>query len=178
MTPAMTPGIAWVTGAGTGIGRALAVRLAREGWQVAVSARTLSDLTRLARDTQSYRGTIHPFPLDVTHAHEVAATVRRIEADLGAIDLVVLNAGTYLRFGAKDFSSSAFRQQVEVNLMVWSMGWTHFSPACWRAGAVTSPWSRLWQVTAGCRRRPATARPRRLLSAFASLSCRSADPRE
>ena len=53
----------------------------------------------------------------MTHDHEVAATVRRIEADLGAIDLAVLNAGTYLRFGAEDFSSSAFRQQVEVNLM-------------------------------------------------------------
>lgn len=117
MTAILTPGVAWITGAGTGIGRGLAKRLAYDGWHVAVSARTLADLTSLSRETANARGSIHPFPLDVTGEAEIAAVVPRIEADLGPIDLAVLNAGTYLRFGADDFSPGAFRQQVEVNLM-------------------------------------------------------------
>jgi NAD(P)-dependent dehydrogenase (short-subunit alcohol dehydrogenase family) len=119
MTPAtaLSPGIAWITGAGTGIGRGLAKRLARDGWQVAASALTLADLTSLAREVAEARGAIHPFPLDVTRDEDVAAAITKIEADLGPIDLAVLNAGTYLRFGAGDFSTEAFRQQVEVNLM-------------------------------------------------------------
>lgn len=117
MTAILTPGVAWITGAGTGIGRGLAQRLAHDGWDVAVSARTLAGLTSLAREAANARGSIHPFPLDVTREAEVAAIVPRIEADLGPIDLAILNAGTYLRFGANDFSPGAFRQQVEVNLM-------------------------------------------------------------
>lgn len=115
--PVLRPGIAWITGAGTGIGHGLAKRLARDGWQVAASARTLADLTSLAREVAGARGAIHPFPLDVTREEDVAAAITKIEADLGPIDLAVLNAGTYLRFGADDFSAEAFRQQVEVNLM-------------------------------------------------------------
>jgi short-subunit dehydrogenase len=91
--------------------------LAHDGWDVAISARTLVGLTSLAREAANARGSIHPFPLDVTREAEVAAIVPRIEADLGPIDLAILNAGTYLRFGANDFSPGAFRQQVEVNLM-------------------------------------------------------------
>jgi NAD(P)-dependent dehydrogenase (short-subunit alcohol dehydrogenase family) len=42
MTAILTPGVAWITGAGTGIGRGLAQRLVHDGWDVAVSARTLA----------------------------------------------------------------------------------------------------------------------------------------
>ncbi|WP_051230990.1 SDR family NAD(P)-dependent oxidoreductase [Kaistia adipata] len=106
--------LAWVTGAGTGIGRALARRLASEGWYVAVSARTVRHLESLAAEN---RNRIHPFPLDVTDAGAAANTVDRIEAQLGRLDLVVLNAGTYRRDGAAEFDAAAFRAIVDVNLM-------------------------------------------------------------
>jgi NAD(P)-dependent dehydrogenase (short-subunit alcohol dehydrogenase family) len=116
MTTPTKPGrrIAWVTGAGSGIGRALALRLARDGWQVAVSARTAPDLITLSEEVP---GCIHPFPLDVTDADAVLATVEQIEHRLGAIDLAVLNAGSYRRDGADQFDVSAFRATVDINLM-------------------------------------------------------------
>lgn len=109
-----TPGLAWVTGAGSGIGRALALRLAHEGWRVAVSARTSRDLSTLAAKAPDR---IHAFPLDVTDAEAVLDTVVSIEDGFGPLDLAVLNAGNYARDSAARFNSAAFRATVEVNLM-------------------------------------------------------------
>jgi NAD(P)-dependent dehydrogenase (short-subunit alcohol dehydrogenase family) len=105
---------AWVTGASSGIGRALALRLAWDGWNVAVSARTARDLATLAAEAP---GRIHAFPLDVTDAAAVLGTVSRIEDALGPLDLAVLNAGSYARDSATQFDAAAFRATVEVNLM-------------------------------------------------------------
>lgn len=105
---------AWITGASSGIGRALALRLAAEGWNVAVSARTAPDLVLLAADAPDH---IHPFPLDVTDACATRHTVARIEAALGPLDLAVLNAGSYERDSAAQFDAAAFRATVDVNLM-------------------------------------------------------------
>ena len=85
-------GVAWVTGAGTGIGRALAKRLAEDGWTVAVSARTARDLDSLAAEVP---GRITAFQLDVTDAKATEDTGRAIAASLGPIDLAILNAGSY-----------------------------------------------------------------------------------
>ena len=112
-----TPKTVWITGAGKGIGRALALRLTRDGHRIAVSARGTADLADLQSEAASFSGQIHPFPLDVTHQEDVRNTIGRIETDLGPIDLAILNAGTFLPFGARDFSAETFRQQVEVNLM-------------------------------------------------------------
>jgi NAD(P)-dependent dehydrogenase (short-subunit alcohol dehydrogenase family) len=106
--------VAWVTGAGSGIGRALALRLARDGWTIAASARTVADLEALAAEAP---GRIHPYPLDVTDADAALETVARIEDRLGPINLAILNAGTYRRDAADDFDVGAFRATVDVNLM-------------------------------------------------------------
>jgi NAD(P)-dependent dehydrogenase (short-subunit alcohol dehydrogenase family) len=106
--------VAWVTGAGSGIGRALALRLARDGWQVAVSARTEQHLVDLAAEVP---GRLHSFPLDVTDPEATTNTVARIEERLGPIDLAVLNAGTYRREDVDSFDVAAFRNTVDVNLM-------------------------------------------------------------
>lgn len=111
----MTTGkLAWVTGAGSGIGRALALRLAEAGWRVAVSARTTADLDSLAA---AGPGVIVPFVLDVTDNTAVTATVAQIALDMGPIDLVVLCAGTYQPIMAADFDRRAFARTLEVNVM-------------------------------------------------------------
>lgn len=110
-----TPRIAWITGAGKGIGRALALRLARDGWMIAASARTASDLEELTASAPS--GALHPFVLDVTDSAATQAAVAEIERRLGAIDLVVLNAGTYVPTDVTPFNPEAFRVQFEVNVM-------------------------------------------------------------
>ncbi len=107
-------GVAWVTGAGTGIGRALAKRLAQEGWVVAVSARTARDLDTLAAEVP---GRITAFQLDVTDEQAAAETGRLIESSLGPVDLAVLNAGAYFPTTGDDFNVANFRKTVDLNLM-------------------------------------------------------------
>jgi NAD(P)-dependent dehydrogenase (short-subunit alcohol dehydrogenase family) len=114
MSTAPSKGVAWVTGAGTGIGRALARRLAEDGWRVAASARTASDLDSLAAEVP---GRITSFQLDVTREADCAATAAVIESSLGPVDLAVLNAGSYFPTTAENFSVGNFRRTVDLNLM-------------------------------------------------------------
>lgn len=104
--------VAWITGAGKGIGRALALRLANDGWTVAASARTANDLARLA--TEHPR--IHAFPLDVTDAAASERVLLAITERLGPIELAVLNAGTYIPTGVTPFDAAAFEEQFRVNV--------------------------------------------------------------
>ncbi len=110
-------GVVWITGAGKGIGRSVALEMARRGWNVAASARTESDLSTLANEAAKKGGTIIPFVLDVTEREAVSLTVERIENELGGIDLALLNAGTYVRFGVEDFTAEAFGWQIDINII-------------------------------------------------------------
>ena len=114
--PILKP-IAWVTGAGKGIGRQLALELAKDGWLVAASARTGSDLESLANDAEAFIGKIRAYPLDITNEQKVLEVIDEIEINMGPIDLAILNAGTYIRFGVEDFTANIFYKQWNVNVM-------------------------------------------------------------
>lgn len=86
--------LVWITGGSSGIGRGLAVHLARKGWRVAVSARSADTLEALAASAQ---GRILAYPLDVTDARAVHDTFSLLEQEHGPLDLAVLAAGTYRR---------------------------------------------------------------------------------
>ncbi|MEM1047894.1 MAG: SDR family NAD(P)-dependent oxidoreductase [Pseudomonadota bacterium] len=107
----------WITGAGKGIGRALALRMAQDGARVAASARTASDLDDLAVEAGNLPGRIVPFPLDIVDREAVRATVAEIEAQIGPIDLAILNAGTHTPIWLKDFSAEKVQHLIDVNLM-------------------------------------------------------------
>jgi NAD(P)-dependent dehydrogenase (short-subunit alcohol dehydrogenase family) len=81
--------VALVTGGGRGIGRGIALRLAEEGWEVAVTARSADEL---GETVALSRGRMVGAPADVSDPSSVAGLVRRAEAALGAIDLLVNNA--------------------------------------------------------------------------------------
>ena len=86
--------VAWVLGASSGLGRATAEALAREGATVAVSARRQDELARVAKDISNETGTrCTPLPLDVTDASAIGETAKRVMAELGAVDVLVANAG-------------------------------------------------------------------------------------
>lgn len=86
-------GVAWITGASSGIGRALALRLARDGWTVAASARRTALLEALAAEAGGLAGRIVPIPCDLTACGAPAEAVARIEATAGPLALAVLSAG-------------------------------------------------------------------------------------
>ncbi len=111
---AMTPkdGCVWITGASSGIGAALALHMAREGWQVAISARRQEALDQIAAQHDH----IHAFVGDVTDRAVMHSVVAAIESELGPIALAVLNAGIYLPTALPEFDASLFDRTFEVNL--------------------------------------------------------------
>ncbi len=108
------PDLVWITGASSGIGRALAIRLADEGHRVVVSARSVHELEELADRSG---GRIVSVPLDVTDARAVAAAVDRIETEAGPIGTAILNAGTHRPVKARDFRSDELARLLDLNLL-------------------------------------------------------------
>jgi NAD(P)-dependent dehydrogenase (short-subunit alcohol dehydrogenase family) len=84
---------ALVTGASSGIGRAIAVRFAREGAAVAVGGRNSERIDRTIADIHNAGGQAVPAPGDITEAETAAAVVDQAASDLGGLDIVVNNAG-------------------------------------------------------------------------------------
>src|SRR5690348_4898127 len=107
-----TGGLAWITGGGTGIGRALALLLAADGWQVVVSGRRPEPLRETASQAAD---AIHPWPLDVTDLAAVRRAVTDIEAKHGAIALAVLNAGMYQPVKLDSFKAELMAEHMRVN---------------------------------------------------------------
>lgn len=104
---------AWITGASTGIGRELALQLAQRGVTVAASARSADKLAEVAAE----QGNIRPVPLDVTNRAEVAASHARLVAEMGGIDLAVLNAGVWHPMNARNYDAGRAAQSMDVNYM-------------------------------------------------------------
>ena len=80
----------WITGASSGIGRALALKFANENWHVAVSARRKELLEELAQNKN-----ISSFPLDVTDENLIKTTFSNILNEFERIDLCVFCSGAY-----------------------------------------------------------------------------------
>lgn len=101
----------WITGASTGIGRALALQLAKDGIQVAATARSIDKL----QDLHTANPLIKPYPADVLDPDAVAATFAAIERDLGPVDLAILNAGIWQGMLVSDFSAERAKQTMGIN---------------------------------------------------------------
>src|ERR687896_1009988 len=85
--------VALVTGAGSGIGRAAAVLLAREGAKVGALGRTADDLDEVVRQITNFGGDAVPLVADVSDAEGVRAAVEELARRWGRIDVVFANAG-------------------------------------------------------------------------------------
>ncbi|MDC0903482.1 SDR family NAD(P)-dependent oxidoreductase [Pelagibacteraceae bacterium] len=80
----------WITGASSGIGKALADKFASEGWKVAVSARRKEILSEMAKNEN-----IFSYPLDVTIQDQTSDVFNKIIKDFNNLDLCVFSSGTY-----------------------------------------------------------------------------------
>ncbi len=90
---ALTGKVAWVTGAGSGIGRAVAVALAGDGAAIALSGRREAALAETAAEIEGAGGTALAVPLDVADREAVQGAAATIEDRLGAVGILVNNAG-------------------------------------------------------------------------------------
>ncbi len=85
--------VALVTGGGRGIGRAIALALARHGADVAVTARTDSEIACVAEEIVELGGRAMCVPADVRRENEIDSVISRVDDELGGIDILVNNAG-------------------------------------------------------------------------------------
>jgi NAD(P)-dependent dehydrogenase (short-subunit alcohol dehydrogenase family) len=95
---ALSPGtledkVAIVTGAGAGIGKAIALRFAREGATVVVASRTAADVNAVVEAIRGQGGKAHGVTVDVSHPDQVEALVAKAQGIAGRIDVLVNNAG-------------------------------------------------------------------------------------
>ena len=100
----------WITGASSGIGKALAIKFAREGWKVAISARRGELLKNIAQDNN-----IFDYSLDVTDEKKVGEVFKKILEGFKNIDLCIFSAGTYEPKLEKEISQEQIRKTMEVN---------------------------------------------------------------
>ena len=89
----LTGKVALVTGASQGIGRAIALDLAKHGAAVAVAARSIDKLESLAAEITTSGSTAKAFALDVTSEDSIKSCAKQVLADLGACHILVNNAG-------------------------------------------------------------------------------------
>jgi len=108
---------AWVTGAGKGLGRAIAVALSQAGANVAVTARTVSDLERLEAELAGQGGKALVLAGSVAESAVVRTMVERIAEWTGRLDVVVNCAGTSPHFTrSEQVTDDDWRQVLDVNL--------------------------------------------------------------
>jgi short-subunit dehydrogenase len=101
----------WITGASSGIGKALAIKFANEDWQVAVSARR----KELLEDLSKKNSNISSFPLDVTNSESCFKTFENILKKLSNIDLCIFSTGTYDPNTEKEINLEAIENVMKVN---------------------------------------------------------------
>jgi NAD(P)-dependent dehydrogenase (short-subunit alcohol dehydrogenase family) len=156
------PRTALVTGASTGIGRATALALARAGFDLAVADLDASWLADVAKDAPGRK--VVPIALELRSENSIAQAVTQAAAALGAIDLLVNNAGRPLQKPATDVSWAEWDDVIDINLKGSFFLSTAFARECRNRAA--APWSAWPRPTASpvLRAVRSTASPKAALS--------------
>ncbi len=108
---------ALVTGAGKGIGKAIAIALAQEGVNVALLARTTSQLEAVANDVEALGVKAVVVTADVTDMQSVNLAVDKVHEQLGSIDILINNAGIAAFGKFLELEPAQWENIIKVNLM-------------------------------------------------------------
>lgn len=108
--------VALVTGAGKGIGKAIAIALAKEGVHVGLMARTEKDIRAVAEEIQTLGVKAAVATADVSSRTEVETAVAKLQQELGNIDILINNAGTATFGGFLELEPEVWEAQIKVNV--------------------------------------------------------------
>lgn len=109
--------VAIVTGASRGIGKGIALSLAREGCHVAICARGAEDLEAAADEIREHDVEVLALPMDVTEPAEAKRLVKETVDQLGGVNLYVGNVGGNRRGSFAELSDEDWRHIIDLNLM-------------------------------------------------------------
>ncbi len=107
--------VAIVTGASLGIGRATVLALAEQGASVALASRNGEALSTLAEELKHQGRHALVIPTDVTQREEVEALVREVVAQWGRVDILISNAGEYIRAPITDLDPATIQRSLDIN---------------------------------------------------------------
>jgi 3-oxoacyl-[acyl-carrier protein] reductase len=108
--------VALVTGAGKGIGKAVAIALAAEGANVGLVARTEKDLQSVTQELKRLGVKAAYARADVSNRAEVEAAVEKLQNELGPVDILINNAGTATFGGFLELEPEVWENQIKVNV--------------------------------------------------------------
>jgi 3-oxoacyl-[acyl-carrier protein] reductase len=106
-----------VTGAGKGLGRAISIALAQEGVNVALIGRTEKDLIAVAEELKAYNVKTAIAIADVSDIEAVNSSVESVKGNLGAIDILINNAGVGAFGKFMELEPAKWKQIIEINLL-------------------------------------------------------------
>ena len=101
----------WITGGSTGIGKALAIKFANKGWNVAISARRENLLKEISDNNEN----IHGFPLDVTDKSKCKEVFEQIKNKFQDVDICFFSTGTWNPKKEKDIDVEQIEDVFKVN---------------------------------------------------------------
>lgn len=108
--------VAFITGGGTGIGRACALAFAREGARVALAARRREPLEKVVQEIQQAGGKAIAIQCDVTIEQEVGAALRAVVQHFGKLNVIVNNAGALHVATVEGTSEAEFDRLMDINV--------------------------------------------------------------
>lgn len=108
---------ALITGAGKGIGKAIAIALAQEGVNVGLVARTQSDLDQVAEELKQYNVKVSTITADVSDINSVNKAVESIQNELGFIDILINNAGIGKFAKFLELEPAEWEEIIKINLL-------------------------------------------------------------
>ena len=101
----------WITGASSGIGKSLALKFAKEGWNVAISARRENLLNEISESNEN----IKSFPLDVTDKIKCKDVFNKVKSEFGNVDICFFSTGTWSPKKEKDIDVEQIENVFKVN---------------------------------------------------------------
>ena len=109
--------VALVAASSSGLGKAVAISLAKEGSDVIICARNKENLALVAKEIQRIGGNVLAIPTDLTQYSQVRSLVNKSIDSFGKIDILVTNCGGPPSGGFLDFSIEDWKQAIDLNLM-------------------------------------------------------------
>lgn len=123
-----------ITGAASGLGRALALRFAREGWAVCIADIHMERANEVAREVQRFGGKPLVYKCDISQEQDFLDLAKHIELEWGGLDILVNNAGISSSGTLQESSYSEWQRLLDINLMGVVRGCKSFTTSLAKQG--------------------------------------------
>src|ERR1700758_3992671 len=107
----------FITGAGSGLGKALALRFARDGWRVAATDLKLETVEQTLKEVQAAGGSGFAMVCDVTSEESFAAVAARLKSEWVGVDVLINNAGVATKGTVAEASIEQWQWVLNINLL-------------------------------------------------------------